>query len=355
MGAAQPINVLILTNYSGRLNSKALPPPDDTMSTKEISRQLTCLGYQVEVTSYEKLDFSKSYKGWYVFYHSSEEISHNYKSYIQDLILWLYLSGAMLMPEYKYLVAHENKNMMELLRLTFDDPIYKTICSLPFSIPESVSCRKEISFPAVIKAHSGAMSTGVFKAEDRQQLIKIAKKVSLNSFFADKRQTKLVVKNYLGKYWAKYRLNYEDRIRTNKFVVQNFIMGLDGDYKILVYWDKYYVLRRRNRPGDFRASGSGLFEFPDDSDDISSLLDYARGAHIEIGSPMTSLDVAYDGHQYHLLEFQCVSFGTYTLTGATGYYHQVNGIWDKKMQQPLLEDDVVYAIHNYVLQRMEEE
>jgi len=50
-------------------------------------------------------------------------------------------------------------------------------------------------------------------------------------------------------------------LHRSKFIVQEFIPDLSNDWKVLVFWDKYYVLRRKNRPNDFRASGSGLFSF----------------------------------------------------------------------------------------------
>jgi len=53
-------------------------------------------------------------------------------------------------------------------------------------------------------------------------------------------------------------------LHRRKFVVQNFIGGLTHDYKVLAYGKKYYVVRRDNRPGDFRASGSGLLSWPEE-------------------------------------------------------------------------------------------
>lgn len=43
---------------------------------------------------------------------SSEDNGYHYKDYIEDIILGLYLQGAILLPEYKYLRANNNKVYM---------------------------------------------------------------------------------------------------------------------------------------------------------------------------------------------------------------------------------------------------
>ena len=104
-----------------------------------------------------------------------------------------------------------------------------------------------------------------------------------------------------------------------KLVVQNFIPGLSGDYKVLFFSGHYFVLHRENRQNDFRASGSGHFIAVDPAE-IEGILNFAHRCTFAIDSPFISLDIGFDGDQHHLIEFQCVSFGLKALTLATGYY-----------------------------------
>ena len=59
-----------------------------------------------------------------------------------------------------------------------------------------------------------------------------------------------------------------------KIIIQDYISGLDGDYKVLIYDKKYYVLRRYNCKNDFRASGSGIFVFEENIP--RAVLDFAE-------------------------------------------------------------------------------
>jgi glutathione synthase/RimK-type ligase-like ATP-grasp enzyme len=50
------------------------------------------------------------------------------------------------------------------------------------------------------------------------------------------------------------------RIQSGYVYYQRFVPGLDKDYRIIVAGDMVFGLERRTRPGDFRASGSGVFK-----------------------------------------------------------------------------------------------
>lgn len=76
-----------------------------------------------------------------------------------------------------------------------------------------------------------------------------------------------------------------------KFIVQNFIEGLDGDYRVIIYGEKYYRLYRKNRENDFRASGSGDIYF--DIELPKGLLDYSRILYKKFNTPYVSLDIGH--------------------------------------------------------------
>ena len=73
---------------------------------------------------------------------------------------------------------------------------------------------------------------------------------------------------------------------------------------------------------DFRASGSGNFNYDKVLPD--GLLNFCNEIYKEFNIPSLSLDIAYDGNQYYLIEFQAVYFGTYTLEAAPYYFQLIN-------------------------------
>jgi glutathione synthase/RimK-type ligase-like ATP-grasp enzyme len=96
-----------------------------------------------------------------------------------------------------------------------------------------------------------------------------------------------------------------------KFVVQDFVPGLDHDWKVLVYGEKLYVLRRGVRDGDFRASGSGKIAWPEAAP--AAVLDLCWKLCRALDVPWLSVDVVTAGDSAHVIEFQVIYFGTLTL------------------------------------------
>ena len=96
---------------------------------------------------------------------------------------------------------------------------------------------------------------------------------------------------------------------STSLIVQPFIPGLHGDYKVLIFGRKYYTLYRKNRENDFRASGSGFF-YDVPLEEHEGLLNFARKITREIDFPIFGMDIAFDGKDYHLLEFQVIHLGT---------------------------------------------
>ena len=131
------------------------------------------------------------------------------------------------------------------------------------------------------------------------------------------------------------------------------ITGLNCDYKVLFYSGKYYVLKRKNREDDFRASGSHKFIFPQEINEILPLLNFAKIATDEIEMPMQSLDICMnDNGECFLIEFQCVNFGPYTLQKSDRYFICDNeGNWQMVMSKSYLEKEYARSIIEYLKYR----
>jgi hypothetical protein len=129
-------------------------------------------------------------------------------------------------------------------------------------------------------------------------------------------------------------------------VSQTFIPELSGDFKVLVYWDKYYVLGRRNRPADFRASGSGLFSWPEEPP--LDLLDYAKRVFDYFKVPVISLDIALSGDTPVLIEFQFVNFGPLTMEHSHWYFVQSEqNSWKKVEGKSMPEVEFARSVVRY--------
>jgi hypothetical protein len=77
------------------------------------------------------------------------------------------------------------------------------------------------------------------------------------------------------------------------------IPGLENDWKILCFGDKFFVLRRANRDNDFRASGSGKFVFRRDLP--KGMLEFALKVYLHLEVPNLSVDIAFNGEFYGCL------------------------------------------------------
>jgi hypothetical protein len=189
-----------------------------------------------------------------------------------------------------------------------------------------------------MKPSAGAMSAGVRLVKNEKDKLRHAARISLCVNWLD------WCKNLVNKIM---RNGYTPKSCHRKgFIVQEFIPDLTGDYKVLVYGDKFYVLHRQIRKRDFRASGSGLFSYPQKRPD--RLLDFARDVFSGFNVPFISLDVAESNGKFHLLEFQFLHFGNYTLEKSEFCYtHSPNG-WEQLREAPDLEREVAASIVSFI-------
>jgi len=277
-------------------------------------------GYTLNTLRFSEINIDElRLKNPVILYTSSEDNHCLYKSFIEDIIFNLESIGLQIIPSFSMLKAHNNKVAMEMLRDRSELDSIKTIKSHFFgTLQELISESGRLSYPVVIKPASGAMSRGVAKANNPDELIMYAKKVS-RSF-----NLKHDVKDLLRK--LKYGTRYhKESFFRSKFIVQNFIPGLENDWKVLVYGNKCFVLYRGNRERDFRASGSGKFIFRKDLPD--GLLDFAFEIKNHFKVPNISLDIGFDGKKFHLIEFQFLYFGTTTIEKSPFYFEKYDNSW----------------------------
>lgn len=337
--------IVILIDYKGFFGSKQFSKLyRGGMDVDKLITYFQNAGYDTEAIHINKIQNSYIGEDTVVLFTSSEDKYGLYKSFIEDIIYHLEKQGVDLIPGFEYLKAHNNKVAMELLRERTKCDSIKTIKSYVFGTLEELRNHLDYfsSFPVVLKSYTGAMSRGVAFANNKQQLLKIAKSFSRSKDLGQDLKELLRKLKYKGLY-------IRESFYRNKFVVQNFIPELKNDWKVLVYGNKCFVLFRKNRKKDFRASGSGYFEFRKDLP--QGMLNYALKIRKLFNVPNISLDVGFDGKLFHLIEFQFLYFGTTTIEKSNFYFEKVNGEWLYIEKKADLEKTYADSIITYLKDR----
>ena len=297
----------------------------------DVYRLADLLNYETEIVTINDLmniDFKKTDT---VVYTSSDE--KHIRFYLQDIMHFI-SKKCQILPNFDILMCHENKGFQELMRTELG------FGNLPgnyfYDIDDSI-----LSIPKVLKTVDGAGSSGVFLVKEKNDL----RDIKQQHFVTCKKSRRMQLQRRVKSENNKFSIyNYRHK-GFNRFVEQNFIPNLTYDFKILVFGDRYYSLKRNIREGDFRASGSNLFEHVKPSDEV---LDYAKNIFTQMNNPYASLDIAQSTDGCHLIEFQGTNFSPGTLLKAPSRYLQVDGKWIKEENDKDLEANYAHALNLYI-------
>ncbi|MDF0533019.1 hypothetical protein PY479_01850 [Shewanella sp. A32] len=277
-----------------------------------IDSDFECEVYTLDRFSQLLLSGCKFY-GCYVFFASSQ--IENYKLAIIDIAFEVLSRGGVLIPGIEFYLSHENKFYQELYKSRLEIPTPKS------SLYTHFFCEKEYNLPfskTVIKSYDGFGSNGVRLASTNNEFVEALQKsmkhyvrVGLGS----------IAKN-LVKYFYKYKNLYPTRI--GRVVAQELIPNLKYDWKVLVFADNFFTLKRYVRTNDFRASGSGKFDYQADVTD--GLIKFADSVRQKLNVPFVSLDIAEtENGEFFVIEYQAVHFGMATAVNAKRFHRIHDG------------------------------
>lgn len=333
--------IFLLTDYRDQFYSST-KHRGAAVDLDKLKKCFSGLGFELVIRPFSKVNFrTQDYKSKWVLYQSSEDPGLFYRSYIDDIIFGLFMQGAKIIPNIFQHKAHHNKHFMEVLRDLKDIPEIKNIKARRYGTYEDylkdIESLKKTSF--VLKSSDTSKSRGVYMLKKLVDKVMIPKVVS-RTFSA--RNIRYLIE------WVKTGVKpLPISNNRRKFVLQPYISELNGDYRIIVYGQKYYALYRANRPNDFRASGS--MRFNDSIDLPTGILDYAKKVFEGFDTPYIALDIGVKNKTFYLFEFQFLSFGQYTLENSKFYYHlDKTGRWEKEYETPNLEREISRSVAVYI-------
>jgi len=334
--------IFALCDYKGYFGSKYYPVIYRSgMDKNKLSSFFYEYGYNIQYINMSVAPLEIEVDSNPFIYSSQEDSKYLYKNFIEDIIYGLEIKGAITIPSYKFLRATNNKVFMEILRNQLLPNKYNIKSLLFGTVDELMASLDNIFYPCIVKTAGGAVSKGVFKANSKRELLSIVRRISRSK---DKKY------ELIDRVRAIRHPGYKrDSLYRSKFIVQDYYSGIFNDWKVLVFYDKIYVLRRNNRPNDFRASGSGLFSFDEKVDE--RLLESAEEIRKCLNIPMVSLDLSFQDDKVVLFEFQGVHFGVSTLEKSHYYYTKINGVWEQIYTKSVLEEIYAETIVKYLEER----
>ncbi|MBN1779544.1 hypothetical protein JW948_00320 [bacterium] len=324
------------------------------MNTERMKQVLTGHGFTVEEAGFHEIvnDPGRITDG-IVFYTFHQK--PNRRQYITDLIHHLNDGRCLLVPSYDLLRCHENKGFQEL---------YKKKIGLDSLRAVYLSSYKDVAdysfdYPVVLKSVDQSNAKGVHLVHDEKELIRKIRHLDrtgtgtkIDLFRRRYFRGKKVYPGYPEYSNKTDYITYSDYIQKERnFIVQEYLPGMTHDNRVLVMFDRYFVMQRLTRKGDFRASGTKKFDF--DFETNPALLDYARELYGKFDAPFMSLDIAEHAGKYHLLEFQALHFGISAVKKNRGHYEYEAGSWRFVPGQYEIETVMMEALAKYLRNRME--
>jgi glutathione synthase/RimK-type ligase-like ATP-grasp enzyme len=321
-----------------------------SVDTALLIKNLNMHGFTVHKRAYHELvNKPDLLKDSIVLYSFSQ--NHNLRAYLKDLIWHLRENGNLIIPDWEFLLCHENKGFQEILKRKkgIDRPKGMYIANL------TALKSYKIQYPIVLKAIEGSNSTGVSLVHNEEELLKGVKELTPKlrwRIALDLIRRKYVRgdKQYPGWPMEPREQHFEHYSRyvapQQRFVLQEFVSGLDCDYRVHVFWDKYYVSRRMTKKGDWRASGAKLFRF---SKEVPrELLDKAAEVHRLLPSPILAVDLGWKDGVVYLFEFQASHMGLNAVVRNSGYFVEENGNWIYKDYDLGVEENIARAVARYL-------
>jgi hypothetical protein len=250
----------------------------------------------------------------------------------------LELMGIKTFPNFNSRWHFENKVAQKYLFESVAAPMPKNYVF--YEEDEAIRFLEQYDLPIVAKLKRGAASINVKLIDNKEEGVKYIKKLfsegiqstdkllgNLDSKIRIAKRIKnirqLVIKivGFLKKNKKERLLNSPEK---GYAYFQEFMPKNDFDTRIVVVYDKAFGFRRINRENDFRASGSGKFDFRIKEMDLK-FVSLAFELHKKIGAQCLSSDFVYNKNKEPVVIETGYEFGL-----PSPYYNE-EGFWDENL------------------------
>lgn len=309
-----PINIAIGRNkggwyqkFSDALTTLSSKDPDVQFSIIDLERS-DCTD---RIKDYQAMIWNPLYMGLRLAGHFKEKV------YFMEKIL-----GKLVFPNFETIWHFESKVAESYLfkQLNIQPP--RTY--ITFDYQEAVDIINQIDLPIVLKKSEGAASKNVRLVHNRKWLLDYAERVFCHQLWGGDRRhhsKKELLRNNFTEKWVWYFILSQfipSDSGMGVLYLQEYIPNNDADLRITVIGDRYaYGFWRNNRPGDFRASGSGRLVY--DREIPINAVHYCQQINKQLHFDTMAYDILFNNNQMVVNEMS-YNYLDSALYNTPGYY-----------------------------------
>lgn len=255
----------------------------------------------------------------------------NYKDilFAKQLLFAIEQSGIKVFPDFYTGWHFDDKIGQKYLLESINAPVIPTY--IFYSKDYALKWVEDAKFPLVFKLRNGAGGSNVSLVESKKVAIALVKKAFAQGFSKYNRRENLRnrVKKFINGQGSVIeiikgliRLFFPtelERMSCNEkgyIYFQDFIPGNDSDIRVIVIGDRAYGMIRKNRKGDFRASGSKSFIYTQIDEQI---LEIAFEVSLKLKLQAVAYDFIWHNMKPVIIEISSF-FGTEGSGKCNGYY-----------------------------------
>lgn len=238
-------------------------------------------------------------------------MGHEFSGYFKEKVFFLeHFMGKIVVPNYASIWHFESKAAQSYLFRYAGVPTPRTIVS--FDLDESLELAQKEAYPIVLKRSAGAASSSVRSVGRLRDFRRFLFREFSNSLWENCADGS----NKLARLISAFRHKWLFSFAVNRIVGsslfgmaywQEFIEGNSADLRITAIGDRFATgFWRNNRPGDFRASGSGLIDY--DRPIPESAIRYCLSLNRMLGFDTMAYDILFKHGEILVSE---MSYGYY--------------------------------------------
>ncbi len=251
-----------------------------------------------------------------------------YKQYVE--LTTSFINKHKLIPSIESLLSHENKAYEYLwLNQNYDHALGFKMYS-----QKSTFTSDNNTYPLVLKSLNGSSSRGVKICDNQKKASKFINKLARKQLISELLMTPPIQ-------WAHHIRETKDNAL---FLTQECITNYEGDFRVQVMGDRFFVYYRQLKKNSKYTSGSGSVNVYD-LDIDNQLLEVALQLQAKIKSPHIIFDLVLVDGIVRVLEFSAIHTSNVALDNCSSYYTKQDGKWIKKTNNGFLRED--HYIHAY--------